>query len=353
METIFKTMGGYYSGMPATLASIAADLGISRTTVSNAYNHPDQLSPALRRRILSYAEARGYTGPNPHARSLRTQRTAALGVVLTEHLSFAFEDRASVDFLAGVADSSEYALTLIPTGVSVRNAIVDGVIVYSVPEGAHMLLDAQSRNLPLIICDQPTGVAGVPYVGIDDAKAIAPAAEALVAAGHRRIGILAKRLFSTPTNGFVAPTDIDAADLHVQRARIRGALDVFTAAGITAVPVVTRDQNDLAAATDGARELLETHPELTAVLCTTDSMALGVIEYCRGRRAIPEELSVTGFDGIGVPGLTTVVQPNRRKGEVAAMLVRSLIEGRPQRRERTLLPTTFLQGTSVAPAPAG
>ena len=43
--------------MPATLASIAADLGVSRTTVSNAYNHPDQLSPALRRRILAHAKA--------------------------------------------------------------------------------------------------------------------------------------------------------------------------------------------------------------------------------------------------------------------------------------------------------
>lgn len=338
--------------MPATLASIAADLGISRTTVSNAYNHPDQLSPALRRRILSYAESRGYAGPNPHARSLRTQHTDTLGVVLTEHLSFAFEDRASVDFLAGVADSSEYALTLIPTGVSVHDAIVDGVIVYSVPENAQMLLDAKTRNLPLVICDQPTNVPDVPFVGIDDASAIAPAAEALVANGHRRIGILAKRLFSTPTNGFVEPAALDAADLHLQRARICGALEVFKAAGLRDVPVVTRDQNDLAAATDGARELLETHPELTAVLCTTDSMALGVIEYCRGRRAIPEELSVTGFDGIGVPGLTTVEQPNRRKGEVAAMLVRSLIEGRPQRREKTLLPTRFLPGTSVAPAPA-
>lgn len=338
--------------MPATLASIAADLGISRTTVSNAYNHPDQLSPALRRRILSYAESRGYAGPNPHARSLRTQHTQALGVVLTEQLRFAFEDRASVDFLAGVADSSGYALTLIPSGVSVREAIVDGVIVYSVPEGAQMLVDAQSRNLPLIICDQPASVPGVPFVGIDDAAAIAPAAESLVAAGHRRIGILAKRLFSTPTNGFVAAVDLDAADLHVQRARIRGALDVFRAAGCTEVPIVTRDQNDLAAATDGARELLETYPDLTAVLCTTDSMALGVLEYCRGRRAVPDELSVTGFDGIGVAGLTTVAQPNRRKGKVAAMLVRSLIDGRPQRRERTLLTTTFLPGTSVAAPPA-
>ena len=333
--------------MPATLASIAADLGVSRTTVSNAYNHPDQLSPALRRRILAHAKAKGYAGPNPHARSLRTSRTATIGVVLTEQLSFAFEDRASVDFLAGVAKRSDYSLTLIPTGVSVHDAIVDGYIIYSVPAQAQMLIDAHSRDLPLIICDQPVDVPGVPYVGIDDAAAIAPAAEDLVRAGHTRVGILTKRLFSAPKNGPVTPGELEAADLHVQRARVRGALDVFAAAGIADVPLVARDLNDAGSAPDGARQLLEAHPDLTAILCTTDSMALGVLEYCRGRRRVPEELSVTGFDGIGVDGLSTVAQPTQRKGETAAMLLRAAMNGRPQRQERIILPTQYLPGRTV------
>ncbi|WP_394284852.1 LacI family DNA-binding transcriptional regulator, partial [Corynebacterium sp.] len=103
----------------STLASLAADLGVSRTTVSNAYNHPDQLSPALRTKILAAAEARGYPGPDPAARSLRTRRVGSIGVLLTEHLSYAFEDHASVDFLAGLAESSygtENSLTLVPVG---------------------------------------------------------------------------------------------------------------------------------------------------------------------------------------------------------------------------------------------
>ena len=102
-----------------TLASLAAELGVSRTTVSNAYNRPEQLSAALREKILATAEQRGYPGPHPTARSLRTRRAGAIGVLLTEHLTYAFEDLASVDFLAGMAEASyggNTCLTLVPVG---------------------------------------------------------------------------------------------------------------------------------------------------------------------------------------------------------------------------------------------
>ena len=60
-----------------TLASIAAEVGVSRTTVSNAYNRPDQLSAALRQRVLEAARDLGYPGPDPLARGLRRGRAAS------------------------------------------------------------------------------------------------------------------------------------------------------------------------------------------------------------------------------------------------------------------------------------
>ncbi len=89
-----------------SLASLAEELGISRTTVSNAYNHPEQLSASLRERILETAERMGYPGPDPAARSLRMRKVGSIGVLLTEHLTYAFEDMASVDFLAGMAEAT-------------------------------------------------------------------------------------------------------------------------------------------------------------------------------------------------------------------------------------------------------
>lgn len=350
-----------------TLASLAAELGVSRTTVSNAYNQPDQLSTELRERILRAAAARGYPGPDPMARSLRTRRVGSIGVLLTEHLSYAFEDAASVDFLAGMAEATsgtESSLTLIPAGPSeqdvsalVGRAVVDGIVVYSVAEGDPHLAAACARHTPLVVCDQPKGL-DLPFVGIDDHAAIKPAARALLDAGHTRIGVLAIRLERTQQDGPVDVATLPTAALHVQRARVLGALEEFMAAGLEDVPVITRHINDQANCRSAAEEMLTTHPELTAVLCTTDSMALGVMEYAAVRGiAVPEDLSVTGFDGIRTAltqGLTTVVQPNKEKGRAAGRLLLELIDVHrvdsppPEPAPREILETTFHPGSTVS-----
>lgn len=354
-----------------TLASLAAELGVSRTTVSNAYNQPDQLSPALRDRILAAAEARGYPGPNPTARSLRTRRVGSVGVLLTEHLSYAFEDRASVDFLAGLAESSYgtgNSLTLVPVGPGddgrsdpglIARSVVDGFVVYSVAADDPNLAAARLSGLPLVICDQPYDVPDLPYVGIDDRAAIAPVAQALVDAGHRKIGILTKRLTRVRHDGIVTAATIEAANLHVQRARILGALDVLADAGIPpeTVPIIARHHNDHDTAVDAARELLTTHPEITAVLCTTDSMAFGVLDYAGSQGIdVPGQLSVTGFDGVDlarVRGLDTVSQPMRDKGAAAGRMLNSLIDAHlagsvPEEAPRVILPTRHWAGGTVA-----
>ncbi|WP_293768976.1 LacI family DNA-binding transcriptional regulator [uncultured Corynebacterium sp.] len=376
-----------------TLASLAAELGVSPTTVSNAYNRPDQLSAATRERILAAAAAHGYTGPDPAARSLRTRHAGSIGVLLTEHLSYAFEDMASVDFLAGMAEASAGAdttLTLIPAGPDtadsaaeaaalVSRTAVDGFVVYSVAADDPYLEAARARGLPVVVCDQPTDT-GLPFVGIDDRAAIRPAAQALVDAGHTRIGLLAIRLFHFRHDGPVTRTELERADMHVQRSRVLGALDVLEAHGLTDVPIVTRHLNTAATAAEAAAELLDNYPDLTAVLCTTDSMAIGVLAVARERGLeVPRDLSVTGFDGIQpalLRGLTTVVQPNRAKGAAAGHMLAQLVDaqaagewpssgsaadlsgGASAARASApasaqpllrLLPTTFEPGATVAP----
>src|SRR6266508_3149545 len=90
-----------------TLADVAEHLGVSRTTVSNAYNRPDQLSPALRERVLAAARELEYTGPDPMARSLRRGRAGSLGFVFDQQLPYVFTDPAALLFLSGVATGCE------------------------------------------------------------------------------------------------------------------------------------------------------------------------------------------------------------------------------------------------------
>src|SRR6202035_1944261 len=137
------------SGTPArrrraTLASLAAELKVSRTTISNAYNRPDQLSADLRERVLETAKRLGYPGPDPVARSLRTRKAGAVGLVMTEPLPYFFSDPAARDFVAGGAQSCEelgQGLLLVAVGpgrsledatAAVLAAGVDGFVVYSV-----------------------------------------------------------------------------------------------------------------------------------------------------------------------------------------------------------------------------
>src|SRR3954453_3435559 len=126
-----------------TLATVAQAVGVSRMTVSNAFNRPDQLSPALRERILATARELGYAGPDPVARTLSRGATGSVGVILDYPLTLSLTDPAAVEFLRGVGAGCEEhgrGLTLVPRiagrdAALVRNALVDGFVVYSVADG--------------------------------------------------------------------------------------------------------------------------------------------------------------------------------------------------------------------------
>lgn len=126
--------------MKPTLRAVAEAVGVSRSTVSNAYSRPDQLSTELRRRILDAAREMGYPGPDPTARSLRRGYVGAIGVLFTSRLSYAFTDPFATQFLTGVAQAAERhgsSLLLLPLPAdaagarkAVENAAVDGFCVY-------------------------------------------------------------------------------------------------------------------------------------------------------------------------------------------------------------------------------
>ena len=100
-----------------TLQTIADALGVSRTTVSNAYNRPDQLAPELRAKVLETARGLGYAGPDPAARRLRSGLRGAIGLMFSERLSYAFTDPGAVGFLQGLTEATEakgYELLLLP-----------------------------------------------------------------------------------------------------------------------------------------------------------------------------------------------------------------------------------------------
>src|SRR4051795_1856937 len=179
-----------------TLATLAEALGVSRMTVSNAFNRPDQLSPELRTRVLAKAQELGYSGPNPVARTLSRGRTGCIGVVLDAPLTLAFSDPAAVQMLHGVAsvcEERELALSLVPRipgrdAALVQSALVDGFVVYCIGDDDPRLDAIAERRLPYALIDTPPGTAEH-QVNIDDRGAARATAEHLTKLGHRRFAI--------------------------------------------------------------------------------------------------------------------------------------------------------------------
>jgi DNA-binding LacI/PurR family transcriptional regulator len=350
---------------PATLASLAAELGVSRTTVSNAYNRPDQLSAPLRARVLEAARRLGYPGPDPVARSLRTRRSGAVGLLLTEALSYAFRDPAATGFLEGLALACERAgsgLLLVPASpevadvTAVHQAGVDGFVVYSVREDDPHFKAVLERPVPTVVCDQPIGVEGVDRVGVDDRAAMLGLARHLTGLGHRRIGVLCMRLAAGRNDGPAGEPRQGGATYPVQRNRLAGLRDGLAEAGVdwATVPVHERFEHSVDAGQSATAELLAAHPDLTAVVCTSDILALGALRHAASRGlSVPDDLTITGFDGVPEAqraGLTTVLQPVLEKGRAAGEL---LLERGDRNRPRTVtLPTELVIGATSGTARA-
>jgi DNA-binding LacI/PurR family transcriptional regulator len=316
-----------------TLKDLAADLGVSPMTVSNAFNRPDQLSAALRERILARAAALGYPGPDPLARGLRRGRAGAIGVISDTGLAYAFEDSAASAVLGGLCAAAEaegLGLLLIPAGgaAALSEAVVDGVVVYSVAQDDPVLALALARRLPAAIVDQPTGT-DLPTVGIDDHAGARAVARHLTELGHRRFGVVTFGLAPDGRTGFADLARRRTAAYAVSRARLAGYEAALAEAGVdwAGVPVYETPGSAPAAGREAAERLFAADPPPTAILATSDALALGVLE------TTPPGVSVAGFDDIpeaAAAGLTTVRQDHAAKGRLAGeLLLRALRGERP------------------------
>jgi DNA-binding LacI/PurR family transcriptional regulator len=321
-----------------TLQTIADRVGVSRTTVSNAFSRPDQLKDELRRRIMEVAEELDYPGPNAAARTLRRGRAGVIGVVFTEALSYAFADSYAVGFLRGlarVAEQSGTGLHLIgwpSPGVAeevIGDAVVDGFCLFS-PEGHPLVETVMRRRLPVVTVDHPY-VPGVPFVGIEDRIAASEAAGCLLELGHRRIAIIAAQPMAaqrgvSDEHGWL---DVDFGAEHrfgAGRARLAGYHDACLKAGLAWSDIpIHPTTNDREIARRAAARMLDLDPRPTAVIAATDEIAFGVMDVAAQRGIdIPGELSVVGFDDVPAAepaGLTTVRQPITEKGTTAGRLL--------------------------------
>jgi DNA-binding LacI/PurR family transcriptional regulator len=314
-----------------TLAQVAELAGVSVMTASYTYNQPNRVSDHARSKVLAAAAQLGYPGPDPSARSLRRRSTRTLGVVMGEHLSYAFEDPQAVSFLAGVADvcaNRGYGMTILPiTGADddvprITEAAVDGFIVWTTADDDPILAAVQAMKRPAVVHGGPA-VPGLDLVSIDNCTA-ACAVGAIAFAGAKRPAIMSQPLSRERASTISSGADITDVLFPVTRERLEGYRQAAEAAGIAwrDVTVAVCARNDAAEAERMAASLLASAEPPDAIAAMSDEQAAGVVRAVRAAgRIIPEEVAVTGWDDAAVAaqlGLTTVAQSLREQGAACA-----------------------------------
>jgi DNA-binding LacI/PurR family transcriptional regulator len=342
-----------------TLKTVAERVGVSPMTVSNAFSRPDQLSAALREKILATAAELGYVGPDPAARTLARGSTGTVGILFHGTPRYALSDDFAALFLAVIAEElgrGGLALTLLPNlgtrdVLPVRDVAMDGAIIYSCSPADDNVEWLRRRRLPLVLVDQPPDER-FPSVNIDDRGGARRAAAHLVELGHRRIALLA-----AGPEALASPTD-----WYVPRERLRGWHDVLDPAGVTPVLRYIEKTAD-EAAYGAAHELLAAPDRPTAVLAFSDALAADVLRAADalGLR-VPRDVSVVGFDDSPLarrltPALTTVRQDVVAKGTAAAAELVAAVRARRSGDEAPirhhLLPAELvLRETTARPAAA-
>jgi DNA-binding LacI/PurR family transcriptional regulator len=331
--------------MPMTIAQVARRAGVSTATVSRAFNSPQLLAGATLERVRDSARALGFV-PNASARTLRTQRSRILGVVLPTLRNPVFAE--CLEGIAARAGEAGYAIVPLftdYTGARERDAIahllardVDGVIL-TVASAARCasLKRLRAASLPYVLAYNRHPAQ--PCVSVDGEAACAQATARLLALGHRRIAMV---------SGTLAASDR-------ARQRHRGYASAMAAAALARAELI--EVPFLEDATDALAARLTRADRPSALLCSNDLLALRSLRAATlaGLR-VPDQLSIVGFDGIALgdaiaPRLSTIVQPSGAMGEACVdWLVRSLGAGAlPRPADSISLPYTLREGETCAP----
>jgi DNA-binding LacI/PurR family transcriptional regulator len=349
-------------GTRPRIADVAREAGVSKASVSFAFNRPDRLRPETTTRIRSIADALGYR-PHPVARTLTQQRTMMLGIVTPQELPVAFRNPWFSHLAEGIsaaACASGYGLAFVsPLGGSLARAagraMVDGIVCVGLshdhPEVEHL----RATGLPMVLVDSDH-FPGISSVEVDDEAGARAAAQHLLALGHREIVVLAVQ------SALAAPRERGwGHGASVSQRRLAGYRAALAAAGLELPDAyVMHAQASIEGGRSELRRAWAAGLRPSAVLCMSDVIAIGALVAAHELRLrVPDDLSVVGFDGIDAsrytdPPLTTVHQPIRRKGEVVARLLLSTLAngaagGVEHRRLRTRLVVRSSSGIAGQP----
>jgi DNA-binding LacI/PurR family transcriptional regulator len=290
-----------------TSVDVARLANVSQSAVSRTFSESGKVSAETRTKVLAAARALGYT-PNVIARSLITQRTNMIGMVMAD-ITNPFYPDVLEKFTLRLREMGQQVLLiavspdqdtddLLPPLLQYQ---VDAVIMTSATLSSEMARTLAQQGRPVILFNRYVPNAGVSAVCCDNVEGGRLVANLFLDAGHKRLAYI--------TGKGDTSTNIDRQKGFIDRLRERGITEWLREPG----------EYTYESGYEATCRLLRSDTPPTAIFCANDIMALGALDAARaacGMR-VPEEVSIIGFDDIPAArwpayNLTTIRQPVNR-----------------------------------------
>ncbi|HYF91592.1 MAG TPA: LacI family DNA-binding transcriptional regulator [Symbiobacteriaceae bacterium] len=338
--------------MSPTIRDVAKTAGVGLGTVSRVLNNSGYVKPETRERVLQAADYLGFV-PNMVARSLVRKTTSTIGLIIPDITNPFFpavtrgvEDEASeAGFTVFLCNTDNDPGMEAQDVKKLRERQVDGMIFVGTTDRRELVEALLAEGIPVVVTDRQVADLDVDSVLVDNAAGARSACRHLIDLGHAQIAHAAgHRLTRTGQERFAGYTQaLQEAGIPADEGLI--AWGDFTVESGYRV----------------AQVLLGRAPRPTAVFAANDMMAFGVLRAAQEAGiAVPEELSVVGFDDIQMaglfrPGLTTVRQPAYEMGRLAMTLLLERIAGSAlgNSRHHSFQPELVVRGTTRRRDPLG
>jgi LacI family transcriptional regulator len=331
------------------ILQVAKRAGVSPSTVSRVANGRSTVDKQMAKRVRAAIEELGYT-PNLQARALVSGRSRTLGLLISEMSNPFFSELIErFEYIAGAHD---YEVMVGSTNFNLERARlfirrlvqrrVEGVAVMTFRAESHLLDELIAERIPLVSIDESTNAPHSRILEVDYARGINEAVQHLGILGHSCIGFA-----SGPMPHFTNVRRKEAFESAAKRI------------GLTPerAPVYI-DQHTFEGGTRAAEHFLQLSPHPTAIVCSNDLMAVGVLRVLSERRiAVPEQVSVIGFDDIHLaefanPPLSSVRMSREDIARSAFHALEQLRDGSAlQPSDPLAIPTRLVLRQSTAPAP--
>ena len=299
----------------ATLKEIAEKLGISITTVSKALKDYSDVSLKTKTAVISLAKELNYS-PNSFAVNLRTQESKTIGLIIPEIVHHFFSN-----IIKGIITEAElngYLVIILQSNESLElekkqvalliNKRVDGILISlsnDTNDDDHLKAILE-RKIPLVQFDKISKLINSSKVIINDQKAAMNATQHLIDAGFTKIAYI---------RGPINPQNSIDRFIGYKKALEKNDLP-FNSRLVYTCEHVTFEEGVFF-----AEQILSDHPDVEAIFCTTDLVAVGVLSYFNEHNIkVPEQIALMGFSNwfmsqVLTPKLSTIDQPSHEMGK--------------------------------------